>query len=188
MEWLLKRAGARTVVTGPNFSFGRSRSGDAGALAVLGARHGLRAVTALPVVDGDEPVSSSRVRALLRAGRCRAANALLTRPFTVSGVTGEDDYPSHNAGRTRAKLSFGDYVRVADGTYVSLARLADGKQASGVALIDCQQVDTGVDPGIRIELSGIHDCTAGQPLDLQFLDSLCTASDQHPQGLVKPLR
>jgi riboflavin kinase/FMN adenylyltransferase len=186
IDWLIGQVGAKTVVTGPNFSFGRSRSGDVRALAALGMRHGLRAETAAPVMDGDEPVSSSGIRALLRAGRCRAAAALLTRPFTISGVNGHDGLSGDNAGFTWANLSFGNYVRVADGTYAVRAHLADGRQTSGVALVNVRRGGLEAEPEIQIKLADIRDRIAGQSLDLEFLACSQTVFNQLPQRRTEP--
>lgn len=72
-----------TVVCGANWRFGAGGAGDADFLRAAGL-----AVEVVPyaVFDG-RPVSSSRIRSALARGDLAAANAMLGRPFAVTGVT-----------------------------------------------------------------------------------------------------
>ena len=68
-ELLGQRIGASGVVTGSDFTFGAGRSGNAETLRELGAAHGIDAETVSPILLDGEPVSSSRIREALKAGR-----------------------------------------------------------------------------------------------------------------------
>ena len=90
-EVLLARCGMRELVIGHDHGFGRGRSGDLAMLRELGEQDGFLVDVVAPVdVDGG-PVSSSRVRAEVAAGRLDAAERLLGRRYRVSGrvVSGE---------------------------------------------------------------------------------------------------
>ncbi len=126
--------GAAGVVTGEDFTFGKGRSGNVARLKELGAPLGLRCEAVAPVADeGDEIVSSSRIRAALRSGDCAAAARLLTRPFAIQGVV------QHGAklGRTidfhTANIVLGSYLRPVYGVYAVRGRLPDGRIVDGVA-------------------------------------------------------
>jgi riboflavin kinase/FMN adenylyltransferase len=82
-ESYLAAIGAEVVVAGPEFRFGRARSGDLALLERLGI-----ATRVAPEVEG---VSSTRIRQLVTAGDVRGAAALLGRPVEVDGtvVSGE---------------------------------------------------------------------------------------------------
>jgi riboflavin kinase/FMN adenylyltransferase len=76
---------AQEVHVGANFRFGHNRQGTVDLLAALGRAHGF-AVRVLPVMNvRGQPVSSSRVRALLADGRITMASRLLGRPYAVAG-------------------------------------------------------------------------------------------------------
>lgn len=77
---------ARVVVVGEEFRFGSGRRGDAAFLAEAGRRLGFRAVVVPRFLDGGEPVSSSRIREALAAGRVEEAARLLGRPYEIEGV------------------------------------------------------------------------------------------------------
>jgi riboflavin kinase/FMN adenylyltransferase len=75
----------RRIAVGENFRFGAGRRGDATDLARIGAARGIE-VEVLPMLwDGDERVSSSRIRRALANGEIAEARRLLERPYRFSG-------------------------------------------------------------------------------------------------------
>ena len=82
---LAKRLKARWILVGEDFRFGAKRAGDLALLKSLGGRCGYE-VEIMPVVTRAGPrVSSSAVRAALAGGELAAAEALLGRPYSISG-------------------------------------------------------------------------------------------------------
>jgi riboflavin kinase/FMN adenylyltransferase len=76
---------ARWVLVGDDFRFGAKRAGDFAFLAEAAARHGFE-LDAMPTVTiGAERVSSSAVRNALARGELDRAQALLGRPYSISG-------------------------------------------------------------------------------------------------------
>ncbi len=83
---LKARLGAAGVVVGWNFRFGNGRKGSAAMLEVRGPEIGFGVHVLQPSVDGQgEPVSATRIRNLLGAGRPRDAAALLGYRWQVTG-------------------------------------------------------------------------------------------------------
>jgi riboflavin kinase/FMN adenylyltransferase len=88
------RAGEiREILAGFDLVFGHERKGDARLLRALAPRFGFRIREAQPVLYDGEPISSSRIRAALAAGRIAQANAMLGRDYGVRGTV------VHGAGR-----------------------------------------------------------------------------------------
>ena len=82
---LAKRLKARWILVGEDFRFGAKRAGDLQLLKSLGGRCGYE-VEIMPVVTrAGTRVSSSAVRAALAGGELAAAEALLGRPYSISG-------------------------------------------------------------------------------------------------------
>jgi riboflavin kinase/FMN adenylyltransferase len=133
VERLAEAIGAAAVVTGDDFTFGRSRGGNIAVLEALGARLGFAVETVAPVALDGEPVSSSRVRALLQSAQPRAAARLLTRPFAVEGVVEPGAKLGRELGWPTANLRLGKYLRPSYGIYAVRGRLGDGRRLDGVA-------------------------------------------------------
>ena len=82
---LAKRLRARWLLIGRDFRFGAKRAGDLGVLKDLGRRYGYEVEVLADIAQAGTRVSSSAVRAALAAGNLGAAEALLGRPYSISG-------------------------------------------------------------------------------------------------------
>lgn len=130
------RLGARGVVTGRDFTFGKARGGNFERLVALGREVGIEARAVAPVLDGGAPVSSSRVREALREGDPQEAARLLTRPFAIRGVVEHGDKRGRDIGYPTANLSIEHYLRPKYGIYAVTGRiLATGQELKGAANI-----------------------------------------------------
>jgi riboflavin kinase / FMN adenylyltransferase len=94
---VLEPLGARIILTGSNFRFGRGRAGDVELLARLGFD-----TRPVPLVEG---VSSSWIRQLVQAGDVGAAAALLGRPAEVEGTVVAGDARGGTLGFPTANLA-----------------------------------------------------------------------------------
>ena len=81
------------------------------------------------------PVSSSRIRAALKAGDCAAAARMLTRPFAIRGTVSHGDKRGRTIGFPTANLELGSYLRPRYGIYAVTGRLPDGRLLQGAANI-----------------------------------------------------
>ena len=116
-EWidsmLSGHIGATGVVTGEDFTFGKGRGGNPELLR----RQGMATRTVGAVHDEAGPISSSRIRAGLKAGDCATATRLLTRPFAIRGVVQHGDKMGRTIGYPTANMPLGTYLRPHYGIY-----------------------------------------------------------------------
>ncbi len=82
---LARRLHVAHLVVGYDFHFGRGGTGDAALLQRLGTRLGFGLTVVPPALDHREPVSSTRIRRLVRLGRLPEATRLLGRPVMLAG-------------------------------------------------------------------------------------------------------
>lgn len=87
-EVLVGELGARVVVVGQDFHFGRGRSGDVALLREMGASANFEVRPHELVTDdtSHEIVSSTRIRRLVARGELEEASRLLGRPYELRGV------------------------------------------------------------------------------------------------------
>ena len=120
---LVAQLGAKGIVEGPTFGFGRDRGGDARLLGGWCAEAGLGFEVVAPTEDDGMIVSSSRIREALAAGGVESAARMLGRPHRIRGVI------THGAGRgagigvPTANLDSIDTLIPDDGVYAGLARV-----------------------------------------------------------------
>jgi len=82
---LAKRLKTRWLLIGEDFRFGAKRAGDLALLKSLAGRYGYEVEIMPAVTRAGTRVSSSAVRAALAAGDLASAEALLGRPYGISG-------------------------------------------------------------------------------------------------------
>ncbi|MHB0856515.1 MAG: bifunctional riboflavin kinase/FAD synthetase [Anaerolineae bacterium] len=82
---LRDRLRMRELWVGNDFAMGRGREGNMAYLQKLGPTLGFGVHVIQPQFDGSEPISSTRIRALLARGQVLEAGKLLGRPYSISG-------------------------------------------------------------------------------------------------------
>jgi riboflavin kinase/FMN adenylyltransferase len=85
-EILVDKLGARAVLVGGNFHFGKRAAGDAGTLEQLGERYSFETDILAPVVWRKRVISSSEIRRLIEAGDVSTACRMLSRPHSLDGA------------------------------------------------------------------------------------------------------
>ena len=84
---LVRQLGAKAIVEGYDFRFGRGRAGTTDTLCeTLCAASGLAFEEVPPLHYRGEPVSSSRVRSAIVSGDVALAAELLARPYRITGT------------------------------------------------------------------------------------------------------
>ncbi|CAN5223374.1 bifunctional riboflavin kinase/FAD synthetase [soil metagenome] len=117
---------ARAMVEGENFGFGRNREGDTKLLDNLCQSSGMTMSIVPPVLLGDRPISSSRVRQALLAGDIASATDQLNRPYQIGGVVGTGQQRGRTIGFPTANLTQVHALLPADGVYAVGVRHAGG--------------------------------------------------------------
>ncbi|PVX30303.1 bifunctional riboflavin kinase/FAD synthetase [Sphingomonas pokkalii] len=171
-EQLIETIGAAGVVTGEDFTFGKGREGDVATLASLGTALGFTAETVAPVHQQGTIVSSSRIRAHLKAGQPREAAALLTRPFAIEAVVEGGAKLGRQLGYPTANMRLGNYLRPAYGIYAVRGRLADGQVLNGVANLG---IRPSFDPPVELLESFFFDFSGdlyGQIVEVALIEYL----------------
>ena len=131
LAYLRERYDVAALAAGFNYTFGRYGAGTAETLKQLGAEHGFPVLIAEPVLLDGEPVSSTRIRARISEGAMEAAEALLGRPYTLTGSVVSARHIGHTLGYPTANLETGEQLLPRDGVYATYAVL-DGAACPAV--------------------------------------------------------
>lgn len=127
--------GARHLVVGESFRFGRGRAGDVELLRTLGESLGFTLEALPPVMERGRPVSSSRVRDELARGEVQAARRLLGRPSFLDGVVVRGDGRGRTIGVPTANLEPDNELLPARGVYAARCRVPSGLAHAAVVNI-----------------------------------------------------
>ncbi|MFK7902143.1 MAG: bifunctional riboflavin kinase/FAD synthetase [Nitratireductor sp.] len=122
------------VVTGFNFYFGKNRGGTPEFLNQEAQRLGF-GLTQISAVEGGEGdvISSSMVRAFLRDGNVKSANALLGYEWQISSTIVKGAQLGRTLGFPTANMKLPDHIELRHGIYAVKVTRENGEALEGVA-------------------------------------------------------
>jgi len=169
-EILRERLGVEELVIGYDHGFGKGRSGDVETLKQIGEELGFIVDVVSPVRAGEVPVSSSRIRKALAAGKVEEAREGLGRPYCVRGLVVRGDGRGRRLGFPTANL----YVPVNGklippaGVYAVRGGLKGGDY-DGAIHIGPRPTFTGSGPTIELHLLDFDRDIYGEEVRVEFI-------------------
>ena len=161
-------APVRTIAVGEDWRFGHHRSGDVTFLEQEAERRGFKLEAVPPVMHDGERISSTRIRQAIRDGNFEAAEQMLGRPYTVSGIVSEGKKLGRTIGFPTANLATGDVQLPADGVWAVRAQLADGQELTGVANLGMRPTVHGTTRILEVHLLDFSRDLYGVELEIRF--------------------
>lgn len=133
---LVEGLGLCGVVVGPDFIFGKARAGSVETLRKMGAENGFSVtcfdmVKAASPLDGEEKISSTRIRDSLRAGRPEEAARLLGRFWAVEARVEHGDGRGRKMGFPTANMHLGHCLAPAFGIYAVRVTITENEKPVG---------------------------------------------------------
>jgi riboflavin kinase/FMN adenylyltransferase len=153
---LVEGLGISGAVVGHDFEFGQKRAGNLATLAYMGEMEGF-SVTAFDAVtahssnekSGDEKISSTLIRRMLKEARPEEAARLLGHPWAVEARVEHGDARGRTLGFPTANMHLGHCLAPAFGVYAVRVNILEGDRAvarhDGVA-------NFGVRPMYQVEV------------------------------------
>jgi len=179
-----ERLQARALVEGPNFHFGRDRSGDVETLRQLCTASDVLLEVVEPIEIDSEYISSSRVRTLIAEGDVATAGAMLTRPYRIRGLVTHGAKRGAKLGFPTANVEAIDTLLPALGVYAGRASVHGEQYAAAINL--------GPNPTfgehatkVEVHLIGYTGQLYGDVFEVDFLARL---RDIHPFDTVEQLQ
>lgn len=169
---ILTQIGARALVEGGNFAFGRDREGTIEKLHDFCGNAGVMftIVPSFRTQDGVS-VSSSRVRGALEIGDVREAARLLGRPYRLRGTVAEGSRRGHKLGFPTANLENIPTLVPRDGVYA--VRVHKGKDHwAGAANVGPNPTFGEQARKVEVHVIGFQGNLYGERLGIDFIARL----------------
>jgi riboflavin kinase/FMN adenylyltransferase len=132
LDVLVEGLGVGCVVVGADFQFGKGRAGNATVLAYMGEMEGFGVEIFAPVAAAaGEKISSSEIRAALKAGKPEDAARLLGHGWTIEARVEEGDKRGRTLGFPTANMSLDGYLKPAFGVYAVRATIIEDDEPAG---------------------------------------------------------
>lgn len=166
---LRDRLGARAVVVGWNFRFGRGRRGD---VELLSRLLDVPVVGLSPVRWQGEAISSTRIRGAVAEGRVRDAARMLGRPHVVRGPVVRGDARGRTLGFPTANVAAETRLVPATGVYAVRVDVGDGSWRPAVANIGQRPTFGGQERRLEAHLLEFDGDLYDRELGVQFVARL----------------
>jgi riboflavin kinase / FMN adenylyltransferase len=170
------RLGAKAMVEGPNFYFGKGRTGNVARLRELCEQAGIALEVVDPLQRAGDYISSSRVRSAVQRGDLDTARALLTQPYRIRGMVTHGVGRGHKLGFPTANVDAIDTLVPAIGVYAGRAVVSEagGTGKTWPAAIHIGPNPTFGEQSVKVEvhLIDFSGTLYGQPLEVDFLARL----------------
>jgi riboflavin kinase/FMN adenylyltransferase len=163
----------KDVTTGDNFVFGKDRLGTVGLIKAGAEFSGHYTANSVPaVIVGGSPVSSSRIRALLKEGKAEECAALFGIPYRLSGRVVHGDARARTLGYPTANIVPPPYLTLpAYGVYlVWVKRPGNNTPHAAIANIGVKPTFGGTSrPVLEIHLLDQNLALYGEILEVEFI-------------------
>lgn len=174
-EVLLRKLKAKFVVVGENFRFGKNREGDRERLVALGKRLGFEVFIQPPVISDGLPVSSTRIRRILKHGKVEEAWKLLGRPFKITGKVVKGEGRGRGLGFPTANVDAENELIPKTGVYAVFVE-AEGRLLKGVANIGYNPTFGGEKLSIEAHIFDFSEDLYGKKIGIYLIKRLRSES------------
>ncbi len=159
---------ARYIVVGDDLHFGRDRSGDLAVLRAAGKKYGFEVAATSTLLAGTERVSSTRIRNTLEAGEFVEAEALLGRPYSITGRVMVGKQLGRQLGVPTANLKLNRLRAAMAGVYAVEVEVL-GSVVYGVANVGTRPtVDDGLTAILEVHLLDFKKDIYGKTIKVIF--------------------
>ncbi len=162
---------AQAVVEGPNFYFGKDRTGTTDVLRSLCDEHGIALEIVEPLEYDSAFISSSRIRAALAHGDVAAARDMLTAPYRIRGMVTHGAGRGNKIGFPTANVDAIDTLLPGHGVYGGLAHV-DGQPWRAAINVGPNPTFGEHNDKLEVHLIDFRGSIYGRPLVVDFLSRL----------------
>ena len=169
---LIKNLKIRAVCVGYDYRFGHKAAGDTQLLEELGTKYGFDVSVAPPVKIGDEIVSSTLIRSMVKDGEVEKAAQFLSRPFFVEGEVVRGKQNGRKMGFPTANVDYGeDALLPKTGVYAGVTTV-DGEKYKSVVNVGNNPTFNADKITIESHIFGFDADIYGKTIKVEFIKYL----------------
>ncbi len=173
IDALYTKLGAKYVLIGDDFRFGKARGGDFALMEKMGMQQGVTVKSMGSVLQEDVRISSTAVRLALGEGNLRLARHYLGRPYSISGHVEHGEKVGRKLGYPTANIQLKHNRPALTGIFVVRVRIEGGEMRAGVASLGVRPtVELNGKPVLEVHLFDFAQEIYGKHLHVDFLHKL----------------
>ena len=169
---LVEGLDVRYLVVGDDFRFGKERRGDFAFLQQAGQRYGFEVVSTRTFLEGEDRVSSTRIRQALAEGDLAMAEQLLGRSYRICGRVSPGQQRGRTIGFHTANVRLHRVVSPLKGVFAVRVYGLGSEVLNGVANVGTRPTVDGSYCVLEIHLFDFDSDIYGCYLDVEFCRKL----------------
>ena len=169
---LVEGLDVRYLVVGDDFRFGKERRGDFAFLQQAGQRYGFEVVSTRTFLEGEDRVSSTRIRQALAEGDLAVAEQLLGRSYRICGRVSPGQQRGRTIGFHTANVRLHRVVSPLKGVFAVRVYGLGSEVLNGVANVGTRPTVDGSYCVLEIHLFDFDSDIYGRHLDVEFCRKL----------------
>jgi riboflavin kinase/FMN adenylyltransferase len=172
-DFMVDLVGAKHVVVGDDWRFGRGREGDFSVLQEAGRNYGYEVTSMSTLLAGEDRISSTLVRQTLAEGDFLQAQHLLGHQYFIMGRVVYGRQLGRQLGVPTANIRLQRYRAALEGVYcVQVKGLPGGQLYNGIANIGVRPTVDGKEPLLEVHIFDFASDIYGQLIEVTFKQKL----------------
>jgi len=171
-DLLVDKLGVEFLAVGDDFRFGAGRQGDFLLLQNAGVEYGFDVISTQTFCDDGKRISSTAIRQALAEDNLPVANALLGRPFSISGRVVHGDALGRTIGFPTANLPLRRTVSPVKGVYAVEVLGLGSHPLAGVANIGTRPTVAGLRQQLEVHLLDVSIDLYGRHIEVVLRDKI----------------
>ena len=154
---IVKKIDPKFIFVSNNFRYGNKRKGDVKQLITEGKKYGFNIIKPKPLRINKRIVSSTLIRELLKKGRIKKVNKLLSRNWVINGAVQKGKRLGKKLGFPTCNIDINDYISAKSGVYSIKATINDSKKIfNGIAYLGYRPTFGGKKLLLEVNLFGFN--------------------------------
>ena len=168
---IVKKTDPKFIFVSSNFRYGNKRKGDVKELITESKKYGFNVIKPEPLRIKKKVVSSTLIRDLLRKGKIKKANKLLSRNWVINGDVQRGRQLGKKLGFPTCNIDINNYVLAKPGVYSIKVTIDESKKIlNGIAYLGYRPTFEGKKLLLEVNLFGFNGNLYKKTLNVYFFN------------------
>ena len=168
---IVKKIDPKFIFVSNNFRYGNKRKGDVKELITESKKYGFNVIKPEPLRIKKKAVSSTSIRDLLKKGKIKKANKLLSRNWVISGDVQRGRQLGKKLGFPTCNIDINNYILAKPGVYSIKVTIDESKKIlNGIAYLGYRPTFEGKKLLLEVNLFGFNGNLYKKTLNVYFFN------------------
>ena len=168
---IVKKIDPKFIFVSNNFRYGNKRKGDVKELITESKKYGFNVIKPEPLRKKKKVVSSTSIRDLLKKGKIKKANKLLSRNWVINGDVQRGRQLGKKLGFPTCNIDINNYILAKPGVYSIKVTIDESKKIlNGIAYLGYRPTFEGKKLLLEVNLFGFNGNLYKKTLNVYFFN------------------